>query len=164
MPRRHQLRGPFGQMLMEEMAKAKLKAEDEKNIFRHMLEQAHERSLKERHELRRDAQAKIESSSSRIRAKKARIAELEKELGGWKAKFEEALGRLRGMDAGAASEVEEAIVLQDSKEAAKAEDGGFRPDAVVSSAPVVTVKQERCTTPPVVASMDVQQQVTPSPR
>ncbi len=65
---------------MEEMAKAKLKAEDEKNIFRHMLEQAHERSLKERHELRRDAQAKIESSSSRIRAKKARIAELEKEL------------------------------------------------------------------------------------
>merc|ERR1719183_951510 len=80
------------------------------------------------------------------------------------AKLEEALGRLRGMDAGAASEVEEAIVLQDSKEAAKTEDGGFRPDAVVSSAPVVTVKQERCTTPPVVASMDVQQQVTPSPR
>lgn len=93
-----------------------------------------------------------------------RIAELEEELGGWKAKFEEALGRLRGMDAGAAGEVEEAIVLQDSSAAVKTEDGGLRPEAVVSSAPVVMVKQERCTTPPVVASMDVQQQVTPSPR
>ena len=93
-----------------------------------------------------------------------RIAELEKELGEWKAKFDQALGRLRGMDAGAAVEVEEAIVLQDSSAAVKKEDDVFRPDAVVSSVPAVTVKQERCTTPPVVTSMDVQQQVTPSPR
>ena len=65
---------------MEEMAKAKAKAEEEKNVFRLMLEQAHERGLKERMELRRDAQAKIESSAARVRTKKLRIAELEKQL------------------------------------------------------------------------------------
>ena len=45
-----------------------------------MLEQAHERNLKERQELRKEVQAKLDASASRNRAKKARIAQLDKEL------------------------------------------------------------------------------------
>ena len=59
---------------MEEMAKAKTKAEEERSIYRLMLEQAHERALKERHELRKDAQAKLDASANRNRAKKARAS------------------------------------------------------------------------------------------
>ena len=44
---------------MEEMGKAKNKAEGEKNVFKHMLEQAHERWLRERQELFRDALSKV---------------------------------------------------------------------------------------------------------
>ena len=44
---------------MEEMGKAKNKAEGEKNVFKHMLEQAHERWLRERQELFRDALHKV---------------------------------------------------------------------------------------------------------
>ena len=65
---------------MEEMHKAKTKAEEERSIYRLMLEQAHERALKERMELRKDAQAKLDASANRNRAKKARIVTLEKEL------------------------------------------------------------------------------------
>ena len=65
---------------MEEMGKAKSRAEEERSIYRVMLEQAHERALKERQELRRDAQAKLEQSSARVRAKKQRVQVLEKEL------------------------------------------------------------------------------------
>ena len=65
---------------MEEMGKAKNKAEEEKSVFRLMLEQAHERALKERQELRRDAQSKIEASAARIRVKQQRIVQLEKQL------------------------------------------------------------------------------------
>ena len=39
-----------------------------------------QRALKERQELRKDAQAKLDASANRNRAKKARIAALEKEL------------------------------------------------------------------------------------
>jgi len=65
---------------MEEMTKAKNQAEEEKNVYRLMLEQAHERSLKERQELRRDAHSKIEASAARIRVKQQRIVQLEKQL------------------------------------------------------------------------------------
>jgi len=65
---------------MEEMGKAKNQAEEEKNVYRLMLEQAHERALKERQELRRDAQSKIEASAARIRVKQQRIVQLEKQL------------------------------------------------------------------------------------
>jgi len=65
---------------MEEMGKAKGRAEDERAIYRHMLEQAHERALKERQELRRDAQSKLEASSARVKQKKQRVLLLEKEL------------------------------------------------------------------------------------
>lgn len=65
---------------MEEMAKAKNQAEEEKNVYRLMLEQAHGRALKERQELRRDAQSKIEASAARIRMKQQRIVQLEKTL------------------------------------------------------------------------------------
>ncbi|KAL1496526.1 hypothetical protein AB1Y20_016479 [Prymnesium parvum] len=65
---------------MEEMAKAKQQAEEEKNIYRQMLEQAHERALKERQELRREAHGKIEASAARIRVKQQRIVQLEKQL------------------------------------------------------------------------------------
>jgi len=65
---------------MEEMAKAKNQAEEEKNVFRLMLEQAHERALKERQELRRDAHSKIEASAARIRVKQQRLVQLEKQL------------------------------------------------------------------------------------
>ena len=65
---------------MEEMGKAKARAEEERDIYKHMLEQGHERSLKERQELRRDAQSKLEASAVRMRAKKQRVQQLEKEL------------------------------------------------------------------------------------
>ena len=65
---------------MEEMTKSKNQAEEEKNIYRLMLEQAHERALKERQELRRDAQSKIEASAARIRVKQQRVVQLEKQL------------------------------------------------------------------------------------
>jgi len=65
---------------MEEMGKAKTKAEEERSVYRLMLEQAHERALKERQDLRREAQSKLEASANRGRARKARIAALEKEL------------------------------------------------------------------------------------
>ena len=61
-------------------AQAKAKAEEEKNVFRHMLELAHERALRERQELRRDAQSKIEAAAARIRSKKQRVASLEAQL------------------------------------------------------------------------------------
>ena len=64
----------------EEMEKAKKSAEEERSTYRLMLEQAHERGLKERQELRRDAQEKLHKSANRNRDKKQRIAELEKEL------------------------------------------------------------------------------------
>lgn len=64
----------------EEMEKAKNKAEEERSIYRLMLEQSHERNLKERQELRKEVQAKLDASANRNRAKKARIAVLEKEL------------------------------------------------------------------------------------
>lgn len=65
---------------MEEMGKAKSRAEEERAIYRLMLEQAHERAQKERQELRRDAQAKLEQSTARVRSKKQRVQALEKEL------------------------------------------------------------------------------------
>ena len=65
---------------MEEMGKAKAKAEEEREIYRSMLETAHERGLRERQELRKDAQNKLEQSSGRNRDKKERIRELEKAL------------------------------------------------------------------------------------
>jgi hypothetical protein len=65
---------------MEEMAKAKARAEEERDVYRQMLEQAHERALKERQELRRDAQSKLEASAVRVRSKKHRVLQLEKEL------------------------------------------------------------------------------------
>jgi len=45
-----------------------------------MLEQAHERSFRERQELKRDAHGKIEASAARIRVKQQRIVQLEKQL------------------------------------------------------------------------------------
>jgi hypothetical protein len=65
---------------MEEMAKAKHRAEEERDVYRHMLEQVYERSMKERQELRRDAQSKLEASAGRVRTKKQRVLQLEKEL------------------------------------------------------------------------------------
>ena len=65
---------------MEEMSKAKARAEEERSVYREMLEQVHERGLKDRQELRRDAQSKLETVSARARARKARILLLEKEL------------------------------------------------------------------------------------
>ena len=49
---------------MEEMGKAKNKAEGEKNVFKHMLEQAHERWLRERQELFRDALNKVDADAT----------------------------------------------------------------------------------------------------
>jgi chromosome segregation ATPase len=65
---------------MEEMGKAKAKAEAERSVCRFMLEQVHERGLQERQELRKDAQAKLDASAHRNRTKKRRISLLEKEL------------------------------------------------------------------------------------
>ena len=65
---------------MEEMGKAKNKAEGEKNVFKHMLEQAHERWLRERQELFRDALNKVENNAARVREQQKRIAQLEKLL------------------------------------------------------------------------------------
>jgi len=65
---------------MDEMGKAKNNAEQEKNIYKHMLEQAHERWLKERQELRRDCQGKMEASNTRIQQQQHRITLLEKTL------------------------------------------------------------------------------------
>jgi len=64
---------------MEEMGKAKTRAEEERSVYRLMLEQAHERALRERTELRRDAQSKQEAITARLRTKKQRVAHLEKE-------------------------------------------------------------------------------------
>ena len=69
-----------GRTRMEEMGKAKAKAEEERSMYRRMLEQVHERGLQERQELRKDAQAKLVASANRNRAKKSRISLLEKEL------------------------------------------------------------------------------------
>jgi hypothetical protein len=66
--------------LMEEMEKAKTRAEEERAIYRNMLEQAHERALREKHELRLQAQSKLEASAARNTRRKQRIALLEKEL------------------------------------------------------------------------------------
>ena len=65
---------------MEEFAKAKSRAEEERAVYRHMLEQSHERAMKERQELRRDAQSKLEAGAARLRSKKVRVQQLEKEL------------------------------------------------------------------------------------
>tara|TARA_B110001452_G_scaffold225923_1_gene200099 strand:- start:312 stop:2963 length:2652 start_codon:yes stop_codon:yes gene_type:complete len=65
---------------MEEMGKAKNKAEEEKNVYKHMLEQAHERWLRERQELFRDALNKVENNAARVREQQTRIAQLEKQL------------------------------------------------------------------------------------
>ena len=65
---------------MEEMAKAKNRAEEEKNIYRLMLEQGHERWLKERQELRRDAQLKIEAHAARVRDQDKKLREANKQL------------------------------------------------------------------------------------
>lgn len=45
-----------------------------------LLQQVHERAAKERHDLRREAQAKIEASAARLRVKQQRIVQLEKSL------------------------------------------------------------------------------------
>jgi len=68
-----------GRTRMEEMGKAKAKAEAERSVCRFMLEQVHERGLQERQELRKDAQAKLDASAHRNRTKKRRISLLEKE-------------------------------------------------------------------------------------
>ena len=57
-----------------------VRAAEERDVYRNMLEQAHERALKERQELRRDAQSKLEASAVRVRARKQRVQQLEKEL------------------------------------------------------------------------------------
>lgn len=62
---------------MEEMGKAKSRAEEEKNICRLMLEQAHERWLKERSDLRKDALQKIQTNAARVREQRMQIAELQ---------------------------------------------------------------------------------------
>ena len=62
------------------MAKAKNRAEEEKNIYRLMLEQGHERWLKERQELRRDAQLKIEWHAARVRDQDKKLRDQEKDL------------------------------------------------------------------------------------
>eukprot|EP00962_Isochrysis_galbana_P013026 scaffold3721_cov134-Isochrysis_galbana.AAC.22 len=65
---------------MEEMAKAKNHAEEERSIYRLMLEQAHERWLKERHELRKDAQERLERGAAQLQEERARIVELEQRV------------------------------------------------------------------------------------
>ena len=62
------------------MAKAKTRAEEERHIYRDMLEQVHDRSLRERLELRKEAQIKLEAAAERGRARKQRILVLEREL------------------------------------------------------------------------------------
>ena len=65
---------------MDEFAKAKDRAQEEKNIYRLMLEQAHERYLRERHEMRKDAQERIEESTLLIKQQRARISDIEQRL------------------------------------------------------------------------------------
>ena len=64
---------------MEEMGKAKVRAEEERNVYRLMLEQAHERSQRERTDARRDAAGKQEATAQRLRAKKQQVTRLENE-------------------------------------------------------------------------------------
>eukprot|EP00900_Chrysochromulina_parva_P008310 jgi/Chrpa1/17480/Chrysochromulina_OHIO_Genome00007564-RA len=64
---------------MEEMGKAKARAEEERNVYRLMLEQAHERSQRERTDARRDAAGKQEATAQRLRAKKQQVTRLENE-------------------------------------------------------------------------------------
>mmetsp|Transcript_3156 Transcript_3156/g.9612 ORF Transcript_3156/g.9612 Transcript_3156/m.9612 type:complete len:1277 (+) Transcript_3156:392-4222(+) len=66
--------------MMDEFAKAKDRAQEEKNIYRLMLEQAHERYLRERHEMRKDAQERIEESTLLIKQQRARISDIEQRL------------------------------------------------------------------------------------
>lgn len=65
---------------MEEMMKAKNRAHEERGIYRSMLEQANERWIKERHELRRDALGKMEASNACVHEQQLRIAFLETHL------------------------------------------------------------------------------------
>lgn len=76
------LRSPAGPhpppfLRMEEMAKAKNRAEEERGVYRLMLEQAHERWLKERHELRVQVGERLERASARLQEQRTRLAELE---------------------------------------------------------------------------------------
>mmetsp|Transcript_36834 Transcript_36834/g.97372 ORF Transcript_36834/g.97372 Transcript_36834/m.97372 type:complete len:174 (-) Transcript_36834:490-1011(-) len=64
---------------MEEMGKAKTRAEEERSVYRLMLEQVHERALKERTELRRDALSKQEAVTARLKTRKLRVTQLERE-------------------------------------------------------------------------------------
>ena len=74
---------------MEEMGKAKARAEEERAIYRLMLEQVHERALKERTDIRRDAQSKLEASAARMHRKKQQLVQVERQ----RAQLEEELAQ-----------------------------------------------------------------------
>jgi len=65
---------------MEELARAKAKADEERGMYKTMLQASHERGLRERQELRRDALQKLEAMSKEVSEYKEEIHRCKQKL------------------------------------------------------------------------------------